>query len=111
MKKRSIGLIIFGILYIVVGILFLLVTPLFSILYLIVGVGVLMLKTSARTLAIITSILGIIASTASVIILFQKHPEELSKERIITGILLTYLFHSGEIYFFTRPQVKEQFQQ
>lgn len=105
MKRRSPGIIIFGILYILIGLFFLLTAPLFSILYLIIGIGILMLENLARLLAMFTAILGIISATVSTIDLLRKYPANL----LIILLILAYFFFSCVIYFFTRPKVEEQF--
>ena len=104
-KKRSIGVIIFSIVFILVGLFFLLAMPLFSILYFIIGIGILMLKPFARYLAIVTSILGIIVNTIKLTSYFNKN----ISSQIIIALVGTYILHLGVIYFFTCTKVKEQF--
>ena len=104
-KKRTVGIIIFSIVFILLGLFFLLAMPLFSILYIIAGIGVLMLKPFARYLAITTSILGIAINTIKLVSYLNKGVPS----QIIIALVGTYLIHSAVIYFFTRPNVKEQF--
>jgi len=108
-KKRSVGVIIFSILYILVGLLFILMMPLFSIFYLITGIGVFLLKAFARYLAITVSLFGIIISIISAVGLLQRNLQQTPALRIVIAVILTCLFHLSAIYFFTRPKVKEQF--
>ena len=104
-KKRSIGVVIFGVVFIFLGVLFILVLPLFSILYLIVGIGILMLKPFARYLAIVTAVLGIVVNSIKMVGLLNKN----IPLQLLFALVGTYLIHLGVIYFFTRSQVKEQF--
>jgi hypothetical protein len=104
-KKRSVGIIIFSIVFILLGLLFLLAMPLFSILYIITGIGILTLKPFARYLAIATSILGVVINTIKLVGYWNKG----ISSQIIIALVGTYLIHLGVIYFFNRPKVKEQF--
>jgi hypothetical protein len=114
-KKRSVGVTIFSILYLVVGVLFVLIMPLFSLLYIIAGIGLLLLKPFARYLAVATSILGIVVGTIRGAQMLQSITKVSAGSIFINSLpllftlLLTYLFHLGVIFFFTRPKVKEQF--
>ena len=103
--KRSPGLVIFGIIFILAGEIFLPAMPLFSVLYLIVGVGIFFLEPFARYLAIFVSILGIIINTKKLIGFLNKN----ISMQIVMALAGTYLVYLGIIYFFTRPKVKEQF--
>lgn len=104
-KKRSIGVTVLSILYILLGLLFLLAMPLFSILYIIVGIGIFLLKPFARYLAITVSILGFGVNTVKSVGFLNKN----MSPQIIVALILTYLYYLGVIYFFTRPKVKKQF--
>jgi len=134
-KKRSVGVTVFGIIMIIVGILgilsslvggsmicsiagvkphaiFLGVGFLFTtigIMYLIGGFGVLSLKPWARNLTLLLSSFNSIL----IILMLLGTVKVIVKDPIailycIPQILLLFLL-IGIIYFFTRPKVKEQF--
>ena len=104
------GVTIFSILYVLVGLLSLLPMPLFSLLYFITGVGVFLLKPFARYLAITTSILGIVVNTIKIPDLLNGTLHREYGQGVVLVLGFTYLVHLGVIYFFTRPMVKAQFQ-
>jgi hypothetical protein len=104
-KKASVGVIVFSIVFILLGVLSLLVMPLLSVLYMITGVWVLTLKPSARYLAITTSIFCMVLNTIRLIDYLNKG----ASFQIILALAITYFVYAGIIYFFTRPKVKEQF--
>jgi hypothetical protein len=89
--------------------------PLFSLFYIIAGIGLLLLKPFARYLAIVTSILGMVVGTIRGAQMFQSIAKVSTGSLFINSLpllftlLLTYSFHLGVIFFFTRPNVKEQF--
>ncbi len=103
--KRSPGIIVFGIIFILLGGYFLPFMPFFSVLYLIIGVGIFFLEPLIRYLAIGVSILGIIVNTVKLLGLLNKG----ISGRMITALVLTYLAHAAVIYFLTRPKVRAQF--
>lgn len=116
-KKRSVGVIIFGLLFIIctlpnilirfirLGSISLpyLITPLISV---VTGIGILLLKEWGRKLALISAIVVVVVSSA----MFFINPEIIFKNThnlLINIYLLTYF---GLVwYFFTRYKVKEQF--
>jgi len=103
--RSSPGIIVFGVIFILIGAFFLPVMPLFSILYIIIGVGCFFLEPLIRYLAIAVSVLGIIINTVKLAGLLNK---DIPRQMII-ALALTYLAHFMVIYFFTRPRIKEQF--
>ncbi len=103
--RKSPGIIVFGIGFILVGVFFLPLVPFFSILYLIIGVGCFFLEPLIRYLAIAVSVLGIIINTIKLFGLLNKN----MSCQVITALAGTYLAHLIIIYFFTRPKIREQF--
>jgi len=105
LKNRLIGLLVLGIVYIIIGVLFLVILPLFSILYFVAGIGILMLKPFGRYCGLAASILGIIINSLT---LAQSLKQGIPLN-ILIAVVLTYLVHAGIIYYLTRPKVIEQF--
>lgn len=103
--RGSPGIIVFGIIFVLIGVFFLPVTPLFSILYIIIGVGLFFLEPLIRYLAIAVSVLGIIINTIKLFGLLNKN----IPSPVIVALAGTYLLHLIVIYFFTRPRIKGQF--
>lgn len=114
-RKPTIGIAIFGIIYILLGSIFILALPLFSIFYLISGIGVIFLKPFGRYLAIITHSLAFIFGIVIDVKLFKVIAKNSSGSLFINTLPLSIAlvafcsFHLGGIYFFTRAKVKEQF--
>ena len=120
-KKRPGGITAFSILYILMGLIFLIACPLlsvrfglifliigwlfFSFPYLIVGIGIFLLRPFSRYLAIFLSLLGIVSSIARTIYFSLK---SIRLEILFACIMICFI-HFFIIYYFTRPKVKEQF--
>ena len=111
-KKRSVGLIVLSVFYILIGITTLFFVPLFSILFIIIGIGLLALKNSIRCLAIISHI---ILAIAMPILRFAGlsgfSRQETMGITIISATIISILVHCGIIFYLTRPKVKAQFKQ
>lgn len=102
--KISKGVIAFAIAYILIGALFVMAMPLFSILYILAGAGLFMRKHWGRRIAIIASIMGIVLNTLRI-----SHAPSMERLDFWMAVFVTYLFHIGAFYYFTRTKVKEQF--
>lgn len=103
--KTSIGIVAFAIAYILIGLLFLMTMPLFSILFILAAVGLFMRRHWGRRIVIVVSILGIVVNTVRI---FNSVSAVVRLDFWI-AVFLTYLFHLGACYYFTRSKVKEQF--
>jgi len=103
--RSSLGIKVFGIVFILLGAFFLQVMPFFSILYLIIGAGCFFLEPLIRYLAIAVSVFGIIINTIRIFSLFNKN----ISTQVIVALAVTYLVHLAVIYFFTRPGIRAQF--
>lgn len=110
--RQPVGVIIFGILYFLFGVMHIVVTPLFSILCIITGIELFLLEPFARYFAIVTSIIAIIFNILGAVHLAPVIARSLlivNRLPLIFVLPSIYLFHGAAIYFFTRPKVKAQF--
>ena len=117
-KRRSVGVTVFGWLYIVLGVFGVLAffqrnsLIVFSApLSLLSGIGLLKLKEWARILTIILTIVGVLFRAIIYLrsILLDAMPLNEALIFIIEWNFLTWIIAIIIIYFFTRPKVKEQF--
>lgn len=103
--KKPLGVIVFGVCFILMGAFFLPVMPFFSVLYLIIGVGIFFLEPLIRYLAIGVSILGIIVNTTKLFSLLNKNVSP----QITIALAGACLVHLAVIFYLTRPKVKARF--
>lgn len=118
-KKRSTGVVVFGLLLILTPLSNILISILlyhriqqlylsifFSFISVISGIGILLLKEWARKLVVILATLAIFVSLTSFFII----PEVIFKSifKLIVNIWM-FIYGSLLLYFFTRPKVKERF--
>jgi len=109
-KKRSVGIIILSIAYILIGLITLFITPLFSVLFVIFGIGLFTLKNSIRYLAIFThAILAVVMPILRYAGLSGFSKQEAMNINIIFATLIAILINGYIIFYLTRPNVKEQF--
>jgi len=109
-KKRSVGVTLFGVLYLCVGLVSLANLTVFTFLYLFCGVGLLLRRSSARYAAILTSLLAIGISAVALPRNLQALSQQ-GKSSLEMGVSLGlyFLLHLGAIAFFARPKVRAYF--
>lgn len=105
MAARPAGIVLFSILYVLVGLFSAVTIPLFSLLLIITSIGVFLHKPFGRYLAITVSALGTLINTINLIQFIQTGIEI----DITVALILTYVFHLFAIYYFTRPDIIDEF--
>ena len=119
MKNRSTGTTLYGAIIILVGVLIclrrgFLIAPVFFI----TGIGILQLKPFARYWAFATATLGIMHVTLAmykIVMMTKTNPNAHAPYFYFAiGLVLSSLFcplYASIFYYFTRPEVKEQFKE
>jgi len=117
MKKRSIGVVLYGVAIILAGISLCLHRS-FSMapVFLATGIGILLLKPFARYWAFATATLGIMQASGAIYkmaMITKANPHLHNPNLYISVGLITsvpfYLLYASIFYYFTRPKIREQF--